>query len=383
MDRHDPNQWTREFVSENKDFCIRAIKENNDKVSAFLKEGEHKLAIVGLDRIMNGLITMTNAGYDYRSQVSSYSEIEASIMLFGNLEDAPEQNRIKTAKEALLDAMDFAKDETTKKAISEILDDINKGYNLSALASKYAGDFPDSEIKALENLNKKLDVCPTISPSLNATPSVNNTGRKKKPRWLVIIIIIIIVLGAITLLNAPKEATKQPALADPIQTTEATTESTTEATTEAITEATTEAVTEATTDENEAMLLNLSGKWIYKEITEGAPDPDGNIFPAILNEAYYSFYEDGRYSVGDARYEEASEDGQAYAEYIDGRYWICVGGGGREGSYTVNGNQITLVSDDSVQYGPSTTATITFTLDGDTLILNHNYGSTVYKRTNP
>ena len=82
MDRHDPNQWTKEFVVGNKDFCIRIIKDTNNQVIDYIKQGEHKAAIAGLDRILNGLVTMINAGYDYRSHVCFFSWIEANIMLF-------------------------------------------------------------------------------------------------------------------------------------------------------------------------------------------------------------------------------------------------------------------------------------------------------------
>ena len=381
MDRHDPNQWTKEFVLENKDFCIRVIKDHNNQVIDHLKKGEHKLSIVGLDRIMNGLVTMINAGYDYRSQVCFFSWIEANIMLFGNLEDAPEQNRIKTAKDALLDAKDFAKDETTKKTISEIINDINNGYNLSALANKYAQDFPVFETEALTNLNKKLDNYSTPLASVSAAP-VSVAGRKKKPWWLIIVVIILALVVTARLITQ-ENAVKSPALENTVQTTEPTTQiSTTETIIETTIETTTEIITETTTDANEVILKNLVGNWVYSEISEGALNPDGEKLPAIRNEAYYCFYDNGRYSVGDASYEEAAENGQPYAENIDGRYWICVGGGGREGSYTINGNQITFVTDDNVQYGPSTTSTLNFTLNGDTLILEHNYGSKIYKRTN-
>lgn len=88
MDRYDPNQWTKDFVSNNKDFCIRVIKDANNQVIDCLNQGEHKVAIVGFDRILNGLVTMINAGYDYRSEVCFFSWNEANVILFGNI-DAP------------------------------------------------------------------------------------------------------------------------------------------------------------------------------------------------------------------------------------------------------------------------------------------------------
>ena len=66
---YDPNEWTREFVSANPDFCIRKLKETNEQIIDWLKQGEHKTAVAGLDRVLNGLITMTNAGYDFRSHI--------------------------------------------------------------------------------------------------------------------------------------------------------------------------------------------------------------------------------------------------------------------------------------------------------------------------
>ncbi len=386
MDRHDPNQWTKEFVIGNKDFCINELTDTNKLVIKYLKSGEHKAVITGLDRILNGLVTMINAGFDYRSQVCFFSWIEANVILFGNLQDFPEKNRIKTAKDALLDARDYAKDETTKNDISAIIDDINKGYNLSTLKNKHSENFPNFEIEALTNLNKKLENPSLSSAPLSASGSspVAHTGStkpKKKPWWL-IIIIIAIALFVIARLFTQETEMKAPALEGTAPPMAITTEATTaEDTTEIITEIITEAITEPTTDANEAIFNDLVGNWIYAEISSGAPNPEGGSYPDERNEAHYTFYSDGRCSFGDARYVEAEENEQAYAEYIDGIYWICVGGGGQEGCFSVNGNQITITTDDSVQYGPSTTSFMTFTLDGDTLTLEHNYGTTVYNRT--
>ena len=387
MDRHDPNQWTKDFVINNKDFCISELIDTNKLVIRYLESGEHKAVIAGLDRILNGLVTMINAGFDYRSQVCFFSWIEANVMLFGNLNEFPEENRIKTAKDALLDARDYAKEESTKNDVIAIIDDINKGYSLSTLAGKYADNFPNFEIEALTNLNDKLGgYSPTVAPS-SATSSTFGTPtgapkNKKKTWWLIIVVIAILLLGAAFLLTQEKEV-KSPALAETLPPIMTTTELTTvEETTEAIIETTTEIITEPTTDANEYIQSMLVGNWIYAETSEGSVGPNGEKFPALRNEATYHFYSDGTCSFGGSDYEEADENQLTYAEYIDGRYWICVGGGVQEGSYSVNGNQLTITTNDSVQYGPSTTASISFTLNGDTLILDGNFGSTVYTRTN-
>ena len=364
---YDPNEWTREFVTANPDFCIRKLKETNEQIIEWLKQGEHKIAVAGLDRVLNGLITMTNAGYDYRSHICFLSWMEANIILFGDFSDAPEHNRIKTAKSALLDARDFAKSDTAKNSINLILDDINKGYGISVLTSKYASDFPNSEIETIADLNNRFENRVTQAAPVRASGATGAAGEKKKPRWFAVAVIAILVFIAISRVLTTEKASEAPAYIDnaPItQTTAQTTES------------------ETTTDPTEAVQAEASsiiGSWEYYEISEGTYNPDGEKLPDIRNETYYTFYEDGRFSVGDACYEEANEESLAYAEEKDGRYWICIGGGGQSGNYTISGNQITLITDDSVQYGPSTTSTITFTFDGDTLIIENSYGARAYK----
>lgn len=364
---YDPNEWTREFVSANPDFCIRKLKETNEQIIDWMKQGEHKTAVAGLDRVLNGLITMTNAGYDFHSHICFLSWMEANIILFGDFGDAPEHNRIHTAKSVLLDARDFAKSDTAKNSINQILNDINKGYAISVLTSKYAADFPNSEIETLIDINNRLESPITQATPIRAGKSSGTAGNKRKPGWLAVVVIAVAAFIVISQVLTSEKASEAPASMDMAQTTPSTTQNTeSESTTEP-------------TDATQAMASSIIGSWEHFEIIEGTQNPDGEKLPDIRNEVYYTFYEDGRFGVGDACYEEASGDSVAYAEEKDGRYWICIGGGGQSGNYTISGNQITLITDESVQYGPSTTSTITFTLDGDTLTMEHSYGTSVYK----
>ena len=379
MDRHDPNQWTKEFVVNNKDFCIGEIKDFNKLIIKYLQEGEHQAVIAGLDRVLNGLVTMINAGYDYRSHVCLLSWVEANVMLFGNLQEFAEENRIKTAKEVLLDARDFAKSDTVKNKTNAIVDDINNGYDLAALRVKYEEDFPNVEIDTIIDINNRLDNDLTPVAPVSVT-NISTVNTKKKPWWIIVVIILFALGVVVYLMTQEKEATYSES-GQLHQTTESTVQdTTTETTTETIID--TEIDNETTVDENEEVTSNIVGNWVYIKINEGTPTPDGGKMPDFRSVTYYSFYDNGRYSVGGIDYEEASEGEQAYAEKIDGRYWICVGGGAQEGNYTINGNQITLVTDDNMQYGPSTTSTKTFTLDGDILIVNGPYGTTTYTRSN-
>lgn len=367
MDRYDPNQWTKEFVVENKDFCIRILKDTNRQVIEFLEQGEHEAVLVGLDRILNGLVTMINGGFDYRSQVCFFSWMQADVILFGDFPNAPEKNRLETAKKAYLDAKDFAKGPSAKKTVGMVLTDMDKGYDLSALQEKYGGAFPQFEIEALTTLTDDLDGY--------AAPK----KKKKKKAWLIILLLILGAAAVFYLMN--REVKTGPHTMEvPVQTEEITAPSTTaEPVTEPVTE--TETMAESTADPVEELRKSIIGTWIHEEIREGQLSSDGVTITAYRTEVCYTFDEDGRYSVSDGTYEEANEAEQPYGEWIGGRYWICIGGGGQGGSYSLSENELTLVSDFSVQYGESETSVKGFTLVGDELIIEHAYGTTAYRRS--
>ena len=369
MDRYDPNQWTKAFVVGNKDFCIRFLKDTNQQVIDCLQQGQHKAGIAGIDRILNGLITMINAGFDYRSHACFFSWVEGNILLFGDLGDAPDENRIHIAKKCYLDARDFAKGQTAKNTLDTILEDIHKEKDLSALRSKYAGDFPNFEIENLADLNNKLDSAPA-----SARP---NTPAKKGGRsWFFLIMLLLLGAVAILYLMNKEVKTAPQSMEIPIRT-----EQVSDRITESEAETETEKEIETTLDPVEEIRMNIVGTWISTEIQEGQLSPDGTPLPAILTEVRYSFDGNGRYCVSDGTYEEADENGRDYAEMIGGRYWICIGGGGQEGNYSLTANELTLTSDNSVQYGSSVTSVLGFTLDGDNLILEHDYGTAAYTRT--
>ncbi|MBR4308088.1 MAG: hypothetical protein IKT58_00690 [Oscillospiraceae bacterium] len=374
MDRYDPNQWTPEFVAGNKDFCIRQIKETNELVIRYLKEGEHKPVIAGMDRILNGLVTMMNIGYDYRSHACFFSWIEANVLLFGNLQDAPEKNRIATAKKMLLDASDFAKSENAKNSIREILNDIDRGYDLSALERKYAEDFPNFEIETLWDLNSKLDDCSGTPVNAGTSENSGSQRKKRRPR-LLIFVLILLGIFAIKMLTTSANDTKPAPVKNTKQTEETLSQSTGNES-----ESEEEAEPEATVDPVEELQRNLIGTWDWEEIREGIPSPYGDAQAAYMTTVTYYFYEDGRYALLDGTYEEVSKDSANYDECIHDRYWVCVGGGGQSGSYSLSETELTLVTDDSVQYGSSVTSVLPFRLAGDELTIEHYHVTRVYQR---
>lgn len=383
MDRFDPNQWTVEFATENRGFCIREIREINDQVINCLEQGEHTAAIAGLDRILNGLVTLIHAGCDCRSEACFFSWVEANIMLFGSI-DAPNENIIRTARKTLLDARDFAKSEQAKNNIREILDELNRGYSVSALKSKYGTEFPKAEIQMLMDMHEKLDRHCVAVPF---APAVSNPMGRRRKHAGVIVVILMLVLAAVVGLGikwffAPVEKKQMDEIPEHIAA-DVQTDGEELVTGETVTEDNTnleQMATVSSTDENADDVECIVGSWKYTEINDGATTPDGEPLPATLLVLEYWFYDNGRCGQADSFYEEADKNGQQYAEYIDGRYWICIGGGGQEGSYSVNGNRLTITTDESVQYS-SDTSTMTFTLDADYLTLESPSGAKTYTRT--
>lgn len=173
MDRYDPNEWTKSFVSENQSFCLEQLRSTNNRVIELLQNGDYAPAVAGLDRILNGLITMLNAGGDYRSQICLFSWIEADILLFGV--DAPEDKRRQNALQILEDARDFAKSETTRQNISSMISDVRSGKSIHSLRQDYGSDFPTDEIGLLRDLNSKL-VLTTQSSSTSTQSSSSDSS---------------------------------------------------------------------------------------------------------------------------------------------------------------------------------------------------------------
>lgn len=194
MDRYDPNEWTRSFVAENQAFCLEQLRSTNNRVIELLQNGDYAPAVAGLDRILNGLITMVNAGGDYRSQICLFSWIEADILLFGV--DAPEDRRRQNALQILEDAKDFAKSETTRQNISSMISDVRSGRSIQSLRQDYGSDFPTEEIGLLRDLNSKL-VLTTQSSSTSTQSSSSDSSSGCGTGCFGKLIILAIIIAAL------------------------------------------------------------------------------------------------------------------------------------------------------------------------------------------
>lgn len=109
-----------------------------------------------------------------------------------------------------------------------------------------------------------------------------------------------------------------------------------------IEEPSTEAPTEEPSTEPAVMEELLWGDWRRYEYIQG-----DNVY---MTEFGWSFYSDGSCASYSSEYEKLSEEGKPYASYINGEYWLTIGGGGQNSSYYLEGDTLHITTEASVQY---------------------------------
>lgn len=240
MDKMDPNQWTPSFVSSNRSFCMRTLQDSCGTIIDLVRNREYEVAVVGLDRLLNGMITMQNhAGCNYKSQICFCSWVEAEIVAFG-VTRAPEEKRREVALGLYEDARDFAQHQKTIAALSAVIRDLRSGKSMAAIQQIHDPNFPDSVLSILESVRGKIG-SPTCSTSQGKTvaaaassPESKRVSQTEEPRRsglpFVVIGLILVCFLCLWLffpnwISRPKEAASDtPA---PVQTTApATTEDT-------------------------------------------------------------------------------------------------------------------------------------------------------------
>lgn len=130
VDSEDPNTWTAQYVTLHRKECLTLIWETNQITIRCLREGSYAPAIVGLDRILNGLITMHNCKREnYRSFLFSFSMLE-SIVLMALIPSNPDKasSITSSAIATLEDAMDFARTIRAKRNIKDTIRQIRAGW---------------------------------------------------------------------------------------------------------------------------------------------------------------------------------------------------------------------------------------------------------------
>ncbi|MBR4762289.1 MAG: hypothetical protein IK086_06600, partial [Clostridia bacterium] len=145
MDIYDPNQWTVEFARQRGIFCINFLKETNAKVIEKLREGNCKAAAAGIDRMLNGAVTLQNAGeYDMRPFLATYSFNQGLIAVCG-ITDASEEQRRQAAIAAFSDARDFSNASLREIAVS-VIGMLQSGQNLQSIKTEICPNFPSELI---------------------------------------------------------------------------------------------------------------------------------------------------------------------------------------------------------------------------------------------
>ena len=155
MNKQDPNTWTPRYVSWHTRECLRFLQETNMLVVNLLKQGQYEACVAGLDRIINGLIVMQNSRCgDYRAHLCMLSWCEGNIIAMGV--DAPEGKRRETALSMYRDACDFAKSDSTKESLKEIMYELQLRMSLQEFMEEVEPNFPEETLDILEKITGKL-----------------------------------------------------------------------------------------------------------------------------------------------------------------------------------------------------------------------------------
>ena len=185
MDIYDPNQWTVEFAKQKGIFCIDFLKETNAKVIEKLREGNYRAAAAGIDRMLNGAVTLHNAGdYDMRPFLSTYSFNQGIIAVCG-LTDAPEEQCRQTAISAFSDARDFATDSLRDTAVG-VINMLQSGQSLIYVRSEICPNFPSEVIGVMLDTSRiggnTVNTAPVMqaAPVMQTAPSVGQAEPESK-----------------------------------------------------------------------------------------------------------------------------------------------------------------------------------------------------------
>ena len=168
VDHEDPNTWTKEYVISNRIDCLQLLQEVNLTIVHYINEGNYLGAVVGLDRVLNGLVTMHNSrSYDgkVRTAMSALSFVEGSLLSFADLGlSISEDDRRSRALALFKDSQDFARTKRVKQTSKRVIKVLESGMSLAMIKSEYAEDFPEGLTDILEDVNTNFFI-PALSES--------------------------------------------------------------------------------------------------------------------------------------------------------------------------------------------------------------------------
>lgn len=127
MDIHDPNTWTKFYVKIHTRECLNELWEVCALSAKYVREKNYKFAIAGLDRVLNGLILLNNhTAASYWPHMCMLSWMEGLVLM--SITDAPDEKALReTVGALLLDARDWARSETTKRSLDNLLSLLKSG----------------------------------------------------------------------------------------------------------------------------------------------------------------------------------------------------------------------------------------------------------------
>ena len=192
MDILDPNTWTAEYVVNNYYDCFARLSEVNEKVIFLFRKGDSKAAVAGMDRMINGAVTIHNSLSVDMSRFLAANSFCEGLLITCAMDSAPDAKRRESAAAAFEDARSFSPEydgETTRQYIRALSSGRSFGEIRDGLCPRYWND-----VESI--LKKNYDLLRAARDSL--TQEVDAQRRRSRRRKLIIIAVSL----AITLTSA-------------------------------------------------------------------------------------------------------------------------------------------------------------------------------------
>lgn len=200
IDHEDTKTWTKKYVTQNRKDCLFYLQEVNMSVIDFIRERRYTAATIGLDRLLNGLIPMSNAKVygDLRPYLSILSCVQGEIMAFADPADLRREgerygvhssdaadrigrNLRSTAVTAFQDAMDLARSSDVKDFIRPILSALKADWPMERIQREYVPDFPQGLPEVLLDVDLRFfipEINKCVSEHLASSPPPRKRAAK-------------------------------------------------------------------------------------------------------------------------------------------------------------------------------------------------------------
>lgn len=178
MDKYSPNEWTRDFVSSNEDFCFSVLKEINNKAISLMKSGssdDYAAASTVLNQMMNGATVMQDAGIADMRPVLSTNSFSAGVLVAFGCTEYPESKRKETAILAFEDCKAFSKGALAGYA-DQMIELMRSDTGLDDIKNETFPGFPNDLIELMLDTPQKLDKLKNASSGSGSKSSASSGG---------------------------------------------------------------------------------------------------------------------------------------------------------------------------------------------------------------